>query len=129
MKVYVITSGRYSDYHINAVAVDPDRAELLRKWYSRSESWSDEPRIEVYDTEDDIVVGEPRRVWNFCILENGDISEGDEEWTFDDKYENYFGFRYGNEFYAKIVARDRDVARKIAIDTRTQMLAEKLGLC
>ena len=32
-KVYVITSGEYSDYHICAVTLDPKRAEKMKKFY------------------------------------------------------------------------------------------------
>lgn len=131
MKVYVITSGRYSDYHIDAVAVDRDRAELLKKWYSRAESWSGDAKIEVFDTDEDgLIRGEPRRVWNFDINEKGVVFDGKEEWTFEGNFENQFGFSHGGLiFFAKVVARDKDVAKKIAIDTRTQMLAERFGLC
>lgn len=34
-EVYVITSGEYSDYGINAVTVSKERAEKLQKYYSR----------------------------------------------------------------------------------------------
>lgn len=33
-KVYVITKGNYSDYHICAVTLDKDRAQKLKKLYS-----------------------------------------------------------------------------------------------
>lgn len=49
MKIYIVTRGSYSDYHICGVAVDLKEAERLQnintdEWYMA--------RIETYDTED-----------------------------------------------------------------------------
>lgn len=49
MKVYVITKGEYSDYHICGVALDETRAEMLAKRFSNE--WSN-AEVEEYDTED-----------------------------------------------------------------------------
>lgn len=51
MKIYVITRGEYSDYHICGVATDKDSAEEKRKAYSYH---NDEAEIEEYDTEDEM---------------------------------------------------------------------------
>lgn len=50
MKVYVITRGEYSDYHICAVTLDKERAERLKVIYS---SYLEDAEIEVFDTESD----------------------------------------------------------------------------
>ena len=50
MKVYVITQGCYSDYHICAVATDEEKAKLLKKYYSCRD---DIAEIEEYDTEEE----------------------------------------------------------------------------
>jgi hypothetical protein len=50
MKVYVITRGEYSDYHICAVALDRQRAERLKVIYTGG--W-DQAEIEEFDTESD----------------------------------------------------------------------------
>ena len=129
MKVYVITKGSYSDYGICAVAIDPDRAELLRKYYSR-DGW-EVARIEEYDTDDVCVSGAPKRIFNFEITKTGAVEDGEEQWSFsDDPFENKFKFLPYDEFRfsAQVMAPDRDHALKIALDQRTKMLAEKLGL-
>lgn len=48
MKVYVITEGNYSDYHICTVTTNKERAEKLVKIFS--DNW-DDAKIEEYDTE------------------------------------------------------------------------------
>ena len=49
MKIYIITKGSYSDYHICGVAVDLKEAERLQN--VNTDEW-DIARIETYDTED-----------------------------------------------------------------------------
>lgn len=48
-KVYVITSGCYSDYHICGVATDKEKAHLLAERFSNS---YDTAEVEEYDTDD-----------------------------------------------------------------------------
>ena len=50
MKVYVVTSGEYSDYMIRKIFLDEDNAEEYRKWLPNSND------IEEYDTSDDDVI-------------------------------------------------------------------------
>lgn len=49
MKIYVITSGSYSDYHICAVATDLDTAAELRELHTTK---YDEAHIEEFDTDE-----------------------------------------------------------------------------
>lgn len=48
-KVYVITSGCYSDYHICGVATDKEKANLLAERFSTSHHTAE---VEEYDTDD-----------------------------------------------------------------------------
>lgn len=48
MKVYVITSGEYSDYHICAVAQSEKKANALKKLFDNQNYTG--AKIEVYDT-------------------------------------------------------------------------------
>ena len=52
MKIYVVTSGSYSDYHINKVFTDKDKAYEYAEWHNH---W-DGTDVEEYETEDDFVV-------------------------------------------------------------------------
>ena len=56
MKVYVITKGQYSDYHICAVVTDFKKAQILREKFSDK---IDDAKIEEFDTENfnDIFAG------------------------------------------------------------------------
>lgn len=47
MKIYVITKGCYSDYSIYGVAIDKEKAERMKKYFSDDE----EAEIEEYDTD------------------------------------------------------------------------------
>ena len=72
MKVYVITKGEYSDYGICGVAIDKDKAEILRKFYSDR---YDEAEIEEYDTEEEEIPNDLRTVYRFQINEKGEVSD------------------------------------------------------
>ena len=57
MKVYVVTSGEYSDYMINKIFLDKDKAEEYRKWLPDSND------VEEYDTSDEDVINKQYRIW------------------------------------------------------------------
>lgn len=48
MKIYVITKGEYSDYHIVGVAIDKEKAKRIAE--VNSETWS-KANVEEYDTD------------------------------------------------------------------------------
>lgn len=48
MRVYVVTSGTYSDYMIERVFLDKDKAEEYREWLPGGDNY-----VEEYDTSDD----------------------------------------------------------------------------
>ena len=56
MKVYVVTSGTYSDYMIRKIFLDKDKAEEYRKWLPDSND------IEEYDTSDDDVIDKQYKI-------------------------------------------------------------------
>lgn len=119
MKIYVITSGEYSDYHICAVTDDPNKAEILRKQYT--DRW-DVAEIEEWDTEEPVInegskyykvdfncKGEAIRAFESSPYSSKDIGTID-KWTV--------------ELYAK----DEETAIKIAAERRAKYLAEKQGI-
>ena len=63
-KVYILTSGEYSDYTIEAVKLDKDQAETLERIHP---DWN----VEEYDT-DDIQVLEKYRYY-VCVRDNGTV--------------------------------------------------------
>ena len=50
MKIYVITAGCYSDYHICGVATTLEMAEKLKEYYTRSQ-WDSDAGIEIFDAD------------------------------------------------------------------------------
>lgn len=124
MKVYVITQGEYSDYHICGVALDEERAEAIRKHFDRE--W-DNTDIEVYDTE---TYSERNLLTSYMVTvsKSGDDVEVFNENPFasEEKTRNSYRFDRDGTFIACVVANDRDHALKIALDKRAKMLSEKL---
>lgn len=57
MKVYIITSGIYSDYHINRVFLDKNNANEFAEWLN-----DDHVTVEEYDTSDDDAVEKQYKV-------------------------------------------------------------------
>lgn len=61
MKVYVVTSGEYSDYHIDAVCIDKATAETIA--HSIEENGYDySPYVAEYDTDD--YSAKSAKMWN-----------------------------------------------------------------
>ena len=56
MKVYIVTSGTYSDYMIRKIFLDKDKAEEYRKWLPDSND------VEEYDTSDDDTIEKKYKV-------------------------------------------------------------------
>jgi len=56
MKVYVVTSGEYSDYRIEKVFLDKDKAELYCDLHRHEDYWG-HMEVEEYDSYDDNVTG------------------------------------------------------------------------
>lgn len=138
MKVYVVTEGCYSDYHIEAVFDSYGKAVAYVE--AKARRYSDY-QIETYDTESAQVTKE--RKWFAVHMEGG-------EWTaveveehangcYTDTYSNTFSkkesIRYVddkpfriNEYDIDVVARDKEHALKIAQDKFTRYKANKAGI-
>lgn len=67
MEIYVVTSGCYSDYGIEKVFLDKEKAEHYAEW-------GEDRRVEVYNTEDNCVVNEV-----YKIMVYGDITHNGTE--------------------------------------------------
>lgn len=68
MKVYVVTSGHYSDYSIERVFLDKDKANKFVKYRNGYDSWKDF-KIEEYDSFDDkYEVAEAGSLWRKATI-------------------------------------------------------------
>lgn len=122
-KVYVITAGCYSDYHICAVSLDPQKAEVLAKFYT--EHGYDQAGIEEYDAD-----YEYDRIESGCKMYSVTFDkQGCVEHLALDSVpmsENVFSWRGGVR--AEVWAKDEKAAVKIAAERRAMYLAEKEGI-
>ena len=112
MKVYVITQGEYSDYHIVGVTLDKEVAEKCVKVHS-GKNWY-VPRIEVYDTNDFKKYTKP--CW---WVDYEDMTVHRCELASMESYS------FGDEI---IYADTEQHAIKIAGERKAKMLAERAGL-
>lgn len=129
MKVYVITNGDYSDYHICGVALDIEKAKILKRAFTSN--W-DEARIEEYDTDDHKPIFEGKIPYEVRYFKNGDISsireveldyfDGAECRSLDPFY------NHGANILVKLYAKNQEAAIKIASEKRAEFLAKKNGL-
>lgn len=101
MKVYVVTAGSYSDYHIEKVFTDKAKAEEYAEWLY-------EPNpVEEYETEDDLQVNKYYKILiNMCIhdFKNGEptvlVSKECEANFYNRGYIYYTDYhKYGSDYF------------------------------
>ena len=127
MKVYVITKGVYSDYRICAVALDKDKAEILRKAFS---SWG-EAEIETYETDQFITEIEAGLKIYQCIVNDNGLSAYERDYDYADDIcfnkENKTNRRIAT-YSVYVWAKDEDSALKIAADKIAEYKAKEAGI-
>lgn len=124
MKIYIVTKGSYSDYHIIAATLDEKKAyELAKRSCSR---WED-AEVEVY--EDFELV--QRDIWRVKFDDSGNVETVEKE----DDYECVLGVvnrfcefnvGYGGRIY--VGADTSEEAIKIAAEKRAEYFAHKNGI-
>lgn len=126
MKIYVITVGDYSDYHICAVALSKEKAEDLRERYS--DKWN-EAQIEEYDTDDYYIekgrfyhVQAGKRTF-IGVREIGVVESCDRNRVFVTHYRNDRMF-----YNVYVKAMDEVHAKKIGMDLIAKFKAERQEL-
>lgn len=118
MKVYVITKGCYSDYHIVGVSLDKTRAEEIANAVSEEPKSLYEAHVEEYDT-DAFVTGFRYFVWY----------DRYNKWnaSIDDYDEHQINHAYSDRRFV-VYAKDTMHAVKIAQDMRAEYLAKEKGV-
>ena len=130
MKIYVVTDGDYSDYHICGVAVTKEMAEKITEHIMRIDSYSC-PNIEEYDTNTWIETLNNGNMFHVVLLEDGRMNLYDETYDMEYGYENrnkVFDFDKRGALNVWVFAKDEDHAKKIASDLFAKYMAEKEGL-
>ena len=124
-KIYIVTSGEYSDYGINAVFSTMKRAQEYRQQHGTGVS------IEVYDVDED--VKKETKVWRVAIrFDNFKVSEclaglwGDGFGSYmKDTFEYYLDWEDKEYIHLFIEADCMDRAIKIASERIAQIKANK----
>lgn len=121
MKIYVITQGEYSDYHIVGVTLDRGKAERWVNEYNMGKAY-DDAQIEEYETD---VFGRDDLYKYSVKREYGEVSAdllSDADYTYE------YIFSDDGDFRFVVYARDKEQAKKIAYDRIAKMKAEREGL-
>lgn len=126
-KIYAITRGVYSEYHICAITTNPQRAEELKKFYTDNHNY-DETNIEIfYDGSPEVDTKNLRPIYTVSCTKNGRVNWSIDKWV-NHEFENSFYLNEDFYFTSSIDAPDEEHALKIAEDMRTKLVAERLGL-
>lgn len=126
MKIYIVTKGDYSDYHIIAATLSKQRAENIAKIYSDKYDTAEVEEFEEISDKDiaDIMDKlECRFVFN--IKNNGEVTEI--EAIYEKKNAPNMSVT-PHDIAFSIAAKDKEHALKIARDLRFKYYAEKYGL-
>ena len=124
MKLYAVTKGDYSDYHIITLTADKDAAKKIAKWFSGTY----DAMVEEYE-DGDIILG---KELYFVRMVNGNIDDvtedGSEYNLFDTSV--YHGNTWGGEpmYYTHVLTDSAEKAAKIGKDRIMKYIAEKEGL-
>ena len=125
MKIYVLTSGEYSDYHIITATTDLEKAKKLAKKFTSK--WTD---VKIEEYEDRELNDLP--MWYVGFDSNGTIIKFREE---DDiayvyaRLNNYYETWLKTiDGYIYVAAETEEAAIKIAAEKRAEYLAKKEGI-
>lgn len=126
MKVYVITKGEYSSYHICAVTLDKNKAKSLKEKFS-NELWGNAV-IEIFDTDNEEEVLKYENVYACYYLEEKSaikVSASDFDYY---RPKDSIVKKYRDGLYTYVLANTLEDALKIASDKFAKYRAEKMGL-
>jgi hypothetical protein len=118
MKIYVITNGEYSDYHVITATTNEKLAGEIAKKYNAD--------IEVYED----AASHLREVWFVKFDKSGNAVECRDESECEYSYENVGRCKedcFGN-VYVSVFAKSQRGAIKAAAERRAKFLAEKFGI-
>lgn len=128
-KVYIVTSGNYSDYHICAASLDKAHAEILAEKYTDS---YDEATIEEYELDEFLEEAKQGYCWYWCSckLENGMLGQ-----VHVGRLESYGLDAVGKvikalrrkQLFVDVLAKDDEHARKLAAEKFATYIYEHAG--
>lgn len=122
MKIYVVTKGDYSDYHIITATTDKAQAKKIADKFSGD--WG-EAKVEIYDDAEIYL----KTVWFVRFDTKGNVNElcaNDSEYSY--KQLNACSFDAAKGVFVHVQADDEISAIKIASEKRAEFLAKKAGI-
>lgn len=122
MKIYVVTKGEYSDYHIITATTDETLAYQIKEKFNRK---YDAAYVEVF--EDAELFLKPCFFLRFD--ENGNVIESESRSNTEYDYDGYCGIDTRGNFFISVVTDDLESAIKIGAEKRAMCLAMKQGIC
>lgn len=122
MKIYVVTKGSYSDYHIITATTDKIQAKKIADKFSSE--W-DEAKVEIYDDAEIYL----KKMWFVRFDANGNVNELREDVSEYSYVEvNKPSFDAAKGVFVHVCADDSISAIKIASEKRAEFLAKKAGI-
>ena len=122
MKIYVITKGSYSDYHIITATTDETQARKIADKFSDD---YEKAEIEIYEDAKLYL----KAVWFVRFDTKGNVNELHEDNSeYSYQYVNECGFDCAKGVYVHVQADDEISAIKIAAEKRAMFLAKKAGV-
>lgn len=133
MKVFVITEGDYSDYHIVGVTTDVGIAETYCSLHSRGDGFGFNPTIEEYDTDFLSYGANPDYKCYRVTATNGVFNAEEDGFGFEYPEEvgavNTWKDKYGtHQASMYCIAKSEEQAIKIAQDRMARYKAAKAGI-
>lgn len=129
-KLYAVTCGEYSDYHIVTLCSDKTKAEEIVELLNR-----DEPCYEaiVEEYEDGIRFNLNRDIYDVCLDENGlDVELLDTheklETLKDEELNEVVYTPYFKRYRVKVETTNEEIAKKIACDLIAEFKANQEGI-
>lgn len=121
-KIYVVTKGEYSDYHIITATTNKTLANQIRDKFN---SRYDEAYVEVF--EDAELLLKPCFFLRFD--EKGNVIESANRSDSEYYYDGSCGIDANGNFYISVATDDLESAIKIGAEKRAMCLAKKHGIC
>ena len=132
MKIYVVTEGTYSNYHIVFCTLDKERADTFVKRYNKREY--DCYRVEEYDADVIKLFDDGRELYQVWKRDNDSVRVYDEEPCYQDQFVINKVNRYNVknpksiQYSVYVMAEDEEHAKKIGEDLIYEYMARKAGI-
>lgn len=122
MKIYVVTKGYYSDYHIITATTDEELAYRIKEKFS-GDDYYDEAKVEIFEDAEIFL----KQCYFIKFDKGGNVIRIEEEES-EYSYEQYESEDAKGNFYMSIIADNKERAIKIGAERRAMYLAQKYGL-